>query len=111
MDIFRTVRTQCAVLGISPSSHQSAQKLSFDTRKLFGFLLFGCTTISDFMYFIRVASGFMESMDCISATSGSAIVFVCFATMVFKRILLFDSIDSTAKLIETSKVLCMYEQI
>lgn len=102
MDIFRTIQTKLAVLGIN-SSNQAILKNAFNRRVLFGFLLFGCTVISELMYIFHVASGFMESMDIISATFGSILVFVSFATMVSKRTSLFESINNLEKFIGASK--------
>lgn len=107
MEIFQTAQTHFAVLGIRPSN-QTTRKYSDNRKILFGFLLFVCNAVSQFVYIVHVANGFMEFMDCICATSGSTIVFVGFTTIVFKRTLLFENIDNLQKLIDTSKPFLSY---
>lgn len=95
--IFETVRRNYAMLGISPSQ-QSTKIYPFNGRVLFGFLLFGCTIISQLAYTIQVASGFMGYMNCICAASGTTVMFIGFATIVLNMNLLFKSIDEIEKL-------------
>lgn len=101
MIIFRTVRNKYAMVGIS-SSNQWTQKYSFNKRVCFGFLLFGCVAVSQLVYVFYVANGLMEYMECISTGSGTIIMFVCFAAIVFRKTKLFESIDEFEKLIDTS---------
>lgn len=101
MIIFRTVRNKYAMVGIS-SSNQWTQKYSFNKRECFGFLLFGCVTVSQLVYVFYVANGLMEYMECISTGSGTIIMFVCFAAIVFRKTKFFESIDDFEKLIDTS---------
>lgn len=89
-----------AIIGIS-SPTQSNQKYAF-MKVLFGFLFFGCTFVSYFIYIFYVASGFMEYVACIGVTSGTFIIFVCFASVVFRKTTIFECIDSIEKLIDTS---------
>lgn len=66
-------------------------------------MLFVCTTASQLVYIAYVANGFMEYMECIGVISGNIIVFVCYVTIVFKCILLFENIDKMEELIDSSK--------
>lgn len=105
MKIFQTVRKHYAILGIICSSNQSLQKYPFTKRVFFGLLSVGCLTISQFMYIFFVANSFMEYMDAICATSVTILIFVCIATIVYKRVLLFEHYDKIEKLIDTSKMI------
>lgn len=100
--ILKTVRRNYAILGISPT-HQSTQKYPFDGKVLFGFLLFGCTIILQLAYIFRVASGFMEYMECICENSGTIVMFIAFATIVLKLNLLFESIDDIENFMDSSE--------
>lgn len=100
--IFQRVREQYAIIGISPSN-QSNQKFPFSKRVFLGFLSFSCTTVSQFVYILYVANDFMECMECVCSLSGTIILFVCFAAIVFRKAKLFDSIDNIEKLIDSSK--------
>lgn len=102
MKIFRTYKKNYAILGIE-LSNQSTQKYPFNPRVFFGFLSFGCAIIFEFVYIFHVANAFMEYVVAICTTSGTIIMLVCFAAIVFKRNLLFDAIDITEKLIDTSE--------
>lgn len=102
MKIFKTIQEKYAILGISSSKHWT-QKYSSGARLLFGFLLFGCNIVSLLLYILLVASGFMEYMECISTASGTFIMFVCYATIVFKRTLIFETIDNIEIVIVTSE--------
>lgn len=101
MKIFRTVRKRYEILGITPTN-QSIQKSSISERVIAGCLFFLCYYVSQFLYIYYVANDFMEYIECICELYASAIVFVCFATIVFKRNLLFQSIGNIEKLIDTS---------
>lgn len=103
MKIFQTIQRQYAILGITSTSNESIGKYSFNRRMLLGFILFACTTASQLMYICCVANDFMEYIECVGVISGSIIVFVCFAAIAFKRILLFDNIDKMEKHIDSSK--------
>lgn len=103
MKIFKIIQKQYAILGIS-SLQQSTQKYQTDRRAIVGFLLFGCNVVSHFVYIFHEANGFMEYMEGVCATSATIMISVSFATMFFKRTLLFKSIDNIEKLIETSKM-------
>lgn len=98
MKIFQTVRKHYAIMGISSPSDQSASEIV-----LLGFLIFGCSFASQFMYIFRVASGFMEYMECVSSLSAGGIIFVSFAAIVFRKRTLFESIDNIEKLVDSSK--------
>lgn len=97
MKIFRTVQRFYVTLGISvpnPTTHG---------RVCFGFLLFGCTVASEVGYIFHVANDFVEYVGCICTTSGSSTIFVCLATIVFKRNLLFEFFDKIEQLIDQSE--------
>lgn len=102
MKILQTIQKRFATLGIHPSS-QSTHKLPFSDRVLLGSSIFGYLIASQFVYLLRVASIFMEYMECISSTFSSTIMFVCFAAMVFRRTTLFKSIADIEKFIATSE--------
>lgn len=102
MKIFDTIQNRYATLGIS-RSYQSAQKYPFNERVLFGFLFFGWTIFSQFVYIFHVARKFLEYMEGTCAAAGCIMLFVCFATIVFKRTSLFENIENFEKLIDTSK--------
>lgn len=101
MKIFRTIRKRYAIVGITPLN-QTTQKLPISERVFFGGLFFFCYYVSQFVYIIYVANDFMEYIECICELYASAIVFVCFVTIVFKRNLLFQNIDNMEKLIDIS---------
>lgn len=100
--ILYTIQRQYETLGIS-SSNQPTQSNSFSKRVLFGFLVFECVIISQFVYIFYVADGFMEYMEGSCAAAASIIVFVCFAAIAFQKTTLFESIDNFEKLIGSSK--------
>lgn len=102
MNIFQRIKERYAILGIRQSS-QSSQKYQLNRRILFGFLVFGCNILSQILFIFRVANGFIEYVDCICATSATMIIFVCFATNVFNRVLLFEVINNIENLIDSSK--------
>lgn len=102
MKIFRTVQKRYGIVGIS-SSNQLPKKYPFVNRILTGFLLFGCSFVSQFMFILDTASGFMEYMECISSLAAGIIIFVCFAAVVVRKTTLFESIANIENLIESSK--------
>lgn len=102
MKIFKTLQKHCAVLGINRSSSQSSQKCPLNERVLFGLLLFGWNIFSHFMFILFVANDFMEYMVCICSLSGCIILSVGFASIIFKKSLLFDCIDHIEKFIDSS---------
>lgn len=102
MKVHEAVRQYYAILGISPS-HQSNQKYPFSNGVLFGFSSIGSLITSQFLYMFYVASSFMEYMDSMCAIGATAVVFVCFATIVSRKNVLFKSIDGIEKLIDTSE--------
>lgn len=108
MKTFQRVRRQYAILGIESSSNQSIQKLSFNGRVFFGFSLFPYVYISQVVYICHEASGLMEYMGCISSMSGTIIIFICYATIVFQKTTLFQSIDSIEKHLDMSKLFFLF---
>lgn len=100
MRIFKLLRRRFAIVGISPN--QWTQKYPFSKRLLFDFLLFGCVFVSQFVYIFHVANGFMDYIECISTTSGTILMFVCFVAIVFSKTKVFEAIDNIEKLIDTS---------
>lgn len=104
LKIFQIIQRQYAILGIS-STNQSAQKLPFNRRVLIGLLFFGCIFTLQFVYIFQVASDFMEYTECICATSGNILIFVCFMAIVLGNTTLFECIDNLEQLIDTSKAI------
>lgn len=104
MNIFRTIRKQFAIVGISNTSNQSTQKMAFIKRIACSFILF-FTIVAQFLYILYVANGFMEYMEAICTFSASIIIFVSFMALAFKRTLLFESIDKIEKLVDSIKLL------
>lgn len=104
MKIFQTIQRHYVSLGIS-SPAPSSQKNPINTRVFIGFLLFGLNAASQLIYIIYVANDFMGYMEVICASSGSTIIFVCFAAIVHKMTLLFETIDSIEKLIDSREPL------
>lgn len=104
LKIFQIIQRHYAILGIS-STNQSAQELPFNRRVLIGFLFFGCIFTLQFVYSFQVASDFMEYTECICATSGNILIFVCFMTIVVGNTTLFECIDILEQLIDTSKTI------
>lgn len=102
MKLFQTVQKHYAALGISPSN-RLAPKNPISGGVFFGFLLFGCSAVSQFVYIFRVANGLIEYMECAGSISGGIIIFVCFLPVVLRKATLFKSIDSMEKLIDTSE--------
>lgn len=100
---FEVVQKHYATIGIISIPLQSSQKYPFSVRVFGGFLLFGCSIASHFVYMFYEANNFMEYMDCICATFASIMLFACFAIINSERTLLFESIDKIEKLIESSK--------
>lgn len=104
MKIFQTVRRQYAIVGICRPSNQSTQECPFNNRILFGFLLFGCLILLQFVYILHVANGFMEFMVSACSTSASITMFVCFAAVVYRKSTLFECFDNMKKLINSSMI-------
>lgn len=102
MKIFEIVQKQYAIMGIS-SSNQMTRKLPFNKRIVFGFLLFGCLILSQFVYIYVVVNGFIEYVECICSFISSVIMFVSFAATVFGETTIFECIDNLEILIDTSK--------
>lgn len=103
MKVFRLLQQQYAIVGISSSNPSSDQKLPSSIRILIGFATFGWNIVSLFLYIFYVANGFMEYMVCICVTSGTLIIFVCFAAIVYRKARLFELIDNIEELIDTSE--------
>lgn len=95
MKIFQAIRDHYEILGIS---HNTIHK-----RVFFGFLIFGCATISQVMYISHTANDFMGYIEGVCWISGSLIVAVCFTTILLKRTLLFESIRNYEKFLDTSE--------
>lgn len=110
MKILKNVRKHYAYLGIS-SSNQSAQRRRFSKRVIAGFLFFGWSAVSRFVYIFYVASAFMEYVESICTTTANIIIFVCFAAIAFKTTLLFENIDKLEKLITSSKFSSIYKSL
>lgn len=104
MKILQTSLKYCANLGIY-SSHQLNQKLPFNKRVVVGFLLFECTLISECVYIFHVADGFMDRMMGISLFYGTFTIFICFASIVFRQALFFESFEKCENLIDASEAL------
>lgn len=102
MKFFEIVQWHYSTLGIS-STHQSNQKHPFNGRILFGFLLSLCIFASGLMYIFHVATGFMGYMVGICTLSGHIVIYICFATIIFKRAKVFEIIDRLEKLIDASE--------
>lgn len=100
--IFGIVQRHYADLGIGPSN-RSSQELPLNERILLFLFLNGLTIVLHFVFIFEVANGFMEYVNCISATAASTIIFVCFSAIVSKRTLLFKNIDNLENLIEISE--------
>lgn len=102
MIIFEIVQRYYGALGICPS-HQSTSKFPFNERVFAGFLIFGSCIVLHAMYIVHVANDFIEYVECSCSLSATIIIFVCFLAAVFKRTELFESINNTKELIESSK--------
>lgn len=100
MKIFTKVRNSYAILGISSSNRTSSTSLLL---VLFIFLLYGCNFVSLYVYIFYVATDFMELIECAGWSSGSAIIFVCFVAIVFRKTQLFKAINDMEKIFETSE--------
>lgn len=107
MKIFRTVRKYYAILGID-SSNQSPQKHHFSKREICGLFSLGCLIISQFAYILCVASSFMGYIEAICALSVTTILLGSCATIIIKKIVLFELYDRIEKLIDTSKATCIW---
>lgn len=103
MTKFETIQRQYALLGISSSPHQSNQKLSFNKKVTFGFLLFGYTFSSQFVYIFLVSNGFIEHLQCICSILAGFLVFTCFLSVVFRKTTIFEIIDNIKTIIDTSE--------
>lgn len=106
MKIFRIVQKQYAILGISRTTSQNGL---LDAKLCFGYISIGCNVISQLMYTVYVAEGFVEIMESVCSTSGTVIQFVCFATIASKRALLFKTIDNIEQLID-SRTIFIYDE-
>lgn len=101
MKILQKVQKQFALVGISPSSDHSTEL--FNKKIFVGFFLYGYPIVSQIIYIVQVANGFIEYVECVCATAASTIVFVCFASIVLRKAAVFKLIDDVEKLIDTSK--------
>lgn len=97
MAILHAFKVNYAILGIT--AYQSLQPHPFNTKILMAFLMFSLSTTSHLIYIFHVAETFTEYIECITTTSGSFIISVCFATMVFKMTTLFEFIVKVEELI------------
>lgn len=102
MKILQTVRNNYAILGISPLN-QSNQRDSFSKKVFFGFCLFICLMVLQFVYVFYFANGFMEYMDCFCSISAGISIYTCYGAIVFRKTTLFDGIGIMEKLIDSSK--------
>lgn len=98
MKIFQIIQLHFTSLGIIRSDQHTCNK-----KILVGFIIFWFAVGLQLEYLLFEANGFMELMECISSLSGSAIIFVCFAAIVFSRDAVFDSIDQIEEIIDSSK--------
>lgn len=104
MKIFRTIQGQYAILGIiRPSSQSNHQKYSFNKRIFFEFFMFVWCIGLQLVYLFYEANGFMEYMECICSASAGAIVLICFMAILFRKSLLFKSIDNLEEFIDSSE--------
>lgn len=111
MKIFQLIQERYALIGIS-ASNQLDHKHPFNSRIVFGILLFGYAIVLKLVYIDCEADGFMGYLISISSACTTAIVFVCFAAVVFRKATLFKSIDRIEELIDTSEpisILCLAE--
>lgn len=102
LEIFHTIQKQYAILGIR-SSNLPTQQYPLNERILLIFMFFECVTVSQFTYTFRSSNGFVEYMESICTSAGSAVIFVCLAAVVFRQTTLFNVIDNLQKFIDTSK--------
>ena len=102
MKIFQTIQKQYAMMGISPT-HPWTQKSLFNKKIAFGLLLFAYCIVSQMVFILHVASGFMEYMEAICSSSATVIMFICFVAIVLRKTKLFESIENIEKLIDTSE--------
>lgn len=106
MKFFQTLQSQYEILGISRSSNQLNQRSPFNERIQIGFSLFGYLIFSEFFYFFHFANSvteYVEYIEFMSSIFGAIMLFICFATMVFKSSSLFENIDNIEKLIDASE--------
>lgn len=104
MKIFQIIQRHYVALGVSSANH-STQKYRFNERVHFGFLSFACVILSQLVYICDGASGFMEYVICICSTSGTALIFISFATIVCRKTTLFECIDNIEKTIDASELI------
>lgn len=101
MEIFQAFKENYAILGIN--AYQSLQPYPFNIKILMTFLMFSLSTTSHLVYIFNVANTFTEYTECITTTSGSFIISLCFATMVFKMTTLFEFIAKIEEIIAMSE--------
>lgn len=87
------------ILDVS-TSYQLNEKCALP-KLVFIYLLFGWIIVSHFVYMFHDASGFIEHLECICATAGCIIIFVCFETIIFGKTRVFESVVKIEKLIDT----------
>lgn len=102
MKVFQTLTNHYATLGIKPSD-QLQQQYPFDEKVLMGFSLWGCMITSHFIYINYVANTYVEYAECICTSTGSIIVFVCYASVVFYSNTLFDAFKKIEGFIASSE--------
>lgn len=103
MKILQIVQKYFTIVGISPSNQSMTNDESIKKKIFVGLLLFGYPTISQAVYIIDGASGFIEYMECVCVVAASTIVSVCFSVIVFRTTMIFESIQSIETLIDTSE--------
>lgn len=99
--MFIAFKVNYAILGIT--AYQSLQPYPFNIKILLAFLMFSLSTTSHLTYIFNVANTFTEYTECITTTSGSFIISVCFATMVFKMTTLFEFISQLEEIVKMSE--------
>lgn len=104
MKIFQSLRKQFGILGITPSN-QLNQKYPLNKRILFGFFILNCSVISELVYTLCVANGFLECVDSICDAFGSIVAVICFAAMALRKSTIFKVIENIENLIDTSKTI------
>lgn len=99
--VFQSIQKYFAITGIT--SHQSIQRHPFNGRNLMVLLMSGMATASHCIYFLFIASSFIEYLTSAFWAFIMFYGFLIFANTIWKMTILFKYINRFNYIIEESK--------
>lgn len=109
MYIFRSIQKFFAIAGIH--SYQSLQVHPFNARNITMFSLFGLYSLSNAMYFLYIATNFIEYADIVFRLSTLTVVAVIYGICVKKMRKLFEIFDQLERIIDNRECFGSYSMM